>query len=343
MDRRILVKRGAMGLLYLMTARQARGQDGPSSDNDVKLQQCADLPLTRFAFGSCNKSEKSQAHWQTIGADQPELWIWLGDIIYGDHAKLEERRHLYQNLKDSPYYRDFRAQVPIIGTYDDHDYGTNNADGSFKDKENTKRALLEFLDVPPDAPAWQQQGVYQKYEFGPAGARTLVVLLDLRFNQVKSGDGATLLGEEQWNWFEETLASSTANFLLIGSSLNVLSTNGSWGLEGWNKFPYEQSRLFDLLAAFNRPVLIISGDRHFAEVNSLDVGYGVPIFECMSSGMTHSTPFVFGNDNRVGQPVKDRNYALVHMLWENSVPSLKVEIKAPSNGNILATFDLAYS
>jgi hypothetical protein len=40
--------------------------------------------LQTIAFGSCNKSDMPQDYWQNIGKTNPDLWIWLGDIIYAD-------------------------------------------------------------------------------------------------------------------------------------------------------------------------------------------------------------------------------------------------------------------
>ena len=45
-----------------------------------------------------------------------------------------------------------------------------------------------------------------------------VILLDIRY----WNDEQTLLGEEQWKWFEEELRTSTAEINVIGSSIQVL-------------------------------------------------------------------------------------------------------------------------
>lgn len=49
-------------------------------------------PITRIAFGSCNKHMISQQYWNVINATQPDLWVWLGviralitkDVVYSD-------------------------------------------------------------------------------------------------------------------------------------------------------------------------------------------------------------------------------------------------------------------
>ncbi|MCR9083112.1 MAG: alkaline phosphatase family protein, partial [Cyclobacteriaceae bacterium] len=39
--------------------------------------------ITRIAFGSCNRQNRPQPLWQPIVSDNPDLWIWMGDNIYG--------------------------------------------------------------------------------------------------------------------------------------------------------------------------------------------------------------------------------------------------------------------
>jgi alkaline phosphatase D len=47
----------------------------------VTTNAYASQPLSRIAFGSCNKADKPQPLWQAILQSAPQLWIWTGDII----------------------------------------------------------------------------------------------------------------------------------------------------------------------------------------------------------------------------------------------------------------------
>lgn len=42
--------------------------------------------------------------------------------------------------------------LQVIGTWDDHDYGLNDAGKEFSRKVNNQRLLLNFLDEPQDSP-----------------------------------------------------------------------------------------------------------------------------------------------------------------------------------------------
>ena len=52
-------------------------------------ESAPDKPLTRIAFGSCSKEYKPQPLWKPILADKPDLWVWLGDIVYGDANEID--------------------------------------------------------------------------------------------------------------------------------------------------------------------------------------------------------------------------------------------------------------
>lgn len=45
--------------------------------------------------------------------------------------------------------------MQVIGTWDDHDYGLNDAGKEFSGKNMTQKLLLDFLDEAPDSPRWE--------------------------------------------------------------------------------------------------------------------------------------------------------------------------------------------
>ena len=49
-----------------------------------------------MAFGSCNKQYKEQPLWNAISKKQPDVWIWLGDVIYADTDNMEIMKEKYQ-------------------------------------------------------------------------------------------------------------------------------------------------------------------------------------------------------------------------------------------------------
>ena len=335
MRRRFLLQ-GSLGLagLYLPSQVQACA---PYQSTNMNLASTFDSkPLTRFAFGSCNYSDRDQSYWNVIAKDYPQLWIWLGDNIYGDGLTMSQRQQRYRELKLNRYYSALRSSVPVIGTWDDHDFASDNSDGNFVDKLESKKQLIEFLDISCDTGINQHSGIYQSYNFGPVGQRTKIILLDLRYNQDKKRNHRIILGQAQWIWLKQELDSNDFELLIIGSSLNVSSPTIGFGLEGWHAFTLEKQRLYAMLASVSCPTLLLCGDRHQADISRFDPGHGRQIYEFMSSGLTHWSSLMLPSPYRVSKIVGERNYGLIDIDWTSIGPTIHMWIKSPLSQKVLA-------
>jgi alkaline phosphatase D len=329
MKRRKFVKLGTGAAALSVMPHKAFALTSPT--NADRLSFLETKPLTHFAFGSCNRQNYSQAYWNTIALDKPELWVWMGDNIYANDYSTAERMAVYNKLKADKNYASFRALTPIIGTWDDHDFRNNDGDGQWSGKDGSRVDALAFLDTPPDK-VEGHQGIYQSYLFGPEGKRTKIILLDLRFNMVQQrGLPASLLGEQQWEWFKDQINMNDYELLVIGSSQNVLSPSGA---QAWASFPAERAYLYQWLKPLVQPVLFLSGDRHHGDFSKLNIG-GKFVYEFMSSGLTHCNWFSRFNPNRIGKAVTDYNYGLIDIDWSGETPRLSLKLKGSYSGRIL--------
>ena len=134
-------------------------------------------PLTRIAFGSCARQSHEQGIWDAINAEHPELFLFLGDNIYGDTEDMKVMREKYGELGAKPGYQKLRSNSLVLATWDDHDYGKNDGGAEFEFKAEAQRELLTFFQEPEDSPRWKQEGVYGEWSFGPKGKRVQVILL----------------------------------------------------------------------------------------------------------------------------------------------------------------------
>ena len=102
--------------------------------------------------------------------------------------------------------------------------------------------------------------------------------------------GGDVLGEEQARWLDETLATSTADFHVVVSSIQLLTVNPV--VESWGHFPRAKAALLQTMKHCDpRGLLFLSGDVHHAELSSLDFTRSnsrEPVYEFTSSGLTHS-------------------------------------------------------
>lgn len=298
-------------------------------------------PLTRFAFGSCNRQDEAQHHWQTILATAPEGWLWMGDAIYADDYSASERANAYRSLQDVVAYRELATRGFLLGTWDDHDYGNNNAGGDYRDKDNSQRVFLDFLGEPADSPRRRRRGVYDARMIGEADVAVQFVLLDMRYFKARAGREADPLGREQWAWLEREFAKPAALRVVV-SSIQVLTDFTR--KDTWAQYPVARSRLFQLLAASSCPVVLASGDRHMSEISRRELVPGKYVHEFTSSGLTHCSDR--GNDNpyRLGEQIFERNFGVMELEWSGrSLRRIEVTTRKPGSGETLDGLTFAAS
>jgi len=331
-------------LICFSCKRQATDSPSVPTPEEEPLYIGQTLPtnnvLLQIAIGSCNRQDLDQRIWQDINDEKPDLWIWLGDNVYGDTEDMARLEEKYVQQKYSFPYKFFRRDTPIIGIWDDHDYGVNDGDRNYPMRAESQRLMFDFLDVPKDSPFRTQQGAYQSYIFGSAGKAVKVILLDARYfrHELERNDGyqrykpnltGDILGEAQWTWLEQELTNSDANIHLIASGIQIIPEEH--GFEKWANFPTARKRLLDLIARTqpNNP-LLLSGDRHISEFSRLHYE-GLPdsLYEFTSSGLTHSyTNFTSEpNKHRIGDVVSDQSYGLISVEWTSEEPSIRLEMK----------------
>jgi alkaline phosphatase D len=327
--RRELLKLGTLGLLG--SACSARGSSAlgtvtssrsvvpaapPVVDPTVEVRVGPRPRGFALAFGSCNKPSLPQPLWSWVRAQAPDAWMWLGDIVYADTQNIRRTRNLYRRQAERPEYAALVAQTRILGVWDDHDYGKNDAGSEYPKRVESQAALLDFLGEPPDSPRRQRRGTYESYEFGSGDERVKVIMLDGRFHRERPGQDADTLGDEQWAWFEKELEGPPAALTVIASSYQVLSEEHYH--EKWGNFPRARARLFELLRSSGTPgVVLVSGDRHFAELSRFDdPGIGYPLHELTSSGLTHAYSNADeSNRHRVGNLYPKLNFGVVRVDW----------------------------
>lgn len=346
-----------ISLLLLAVGCQKKEQQEstePASSQEIKpLFVGQQLPFSEkvstIAIGSCNRQDRPQEMWPFIQQKNPDLWIWLGDNIYGDSEDMRVLYDKYMLQKFGDAYSAFRAEVPVIGIWDDHDYGVNDGGKEYSMRDSSKSLMLDFLDVPRDAEVRHRQGAYQSYTFGPEGQQVKVLLLDTRYfrdslqRSTEAGrryvpnEEGTILGEAQWAWLENELRNSQAQVHIIGSSIQVISAEH--GYEKWANFPAERQRLFDLLAD-TKPAhpLLLSGDRHISELSRIDLDrWDQPLYDLTSSGMTHTWSSVGEESNqyRVSDLIAQLAYGLIRIDWSGEEPVVSVEVNGLDGANYL--------
>ncbi|MBP7399567.1 MAG: alkaline phosphatase family protein [Chitinophagales bacterium] len=306
----------------------------------VLIHSSANAQIT-FAFGSCNKENLPQNYWEEIAKQNPDLWIWMGDNIYGDSYDTSVLAFKYLLLKNNFYYKNFTKSVPVIGTWDDHDYGKNDAGKNFEIKDDSKELFMRFFDISENDPMRFRGGVYDAYLFNENNITINIIMLDTRYFRdtliADLCDGkkcylpnyeGDILGEEQWEWLENELKNSNADVNILCSSIQVIAQEHRF--EKWHNFPNARKRLLDLIATNNEvPTIIISGDRHIAEVSAMQLqGEENILYDITSSGLTHTWNNAWSEPNtyRISDLYVEKNFGVLHFNKLNQKVQIELQL-----------------
>ena len=307
----------------------------------------AEKPKSDFilSFGSCNNQNSTNKMWDEILKNNPDIFIWGGDIIYSDTYNMEVMEKNYIKQKNNPTYQNFTQQVPVIGTWDDHDYGVNDGGLEYSKKEEVQQLFLNFFDVAASDSRRLQEGIYFSKKTHINKHSINIIILDTRYFRTaltkdKTGtkryipnqhDNGTMLGEKQWIWLENELKNSTANFNIIVSSIQFLSSEH--GFESWGNMPNEVRKMNRLIAGSKaKGVLILSGDRHISEISKDTISnVSYPLIDFTSSGLTHSYRSFKGESNkfRVSKVVSSTSFGMLYFNFQEN--SVLLEIRGENN------------
>ena len=311
------------------------------------LAQKSGRLISKIAFGSCAEETARQPILDLVVNHKPDLFVYLGDNIYGDTKDMNILKAKYDSLAAKPEFQRLKKNVPIIATWDDHDYGWNDDGKHYPFKKESKEIFLQFFDEPANSDRRKHEGIYTSYLFEGNGKKLQIILLDnrtfrsdLRLYRGELSreskyfypldyyphqiEDSVFLGEAQWKWLEDELK-KPADLRLIGSGSQFgIEYNG---YEAWANFPHEQKRFLDLIKKTKASgVMFITGDVHYAEISKLDNPGAYPVYDVTSSGITSTWLFPTPNKNRIEGPVMDNHFGLISIDWNQKDPSIKMEI-----------------
>jgi alkaline phosphatase D len=312
--------------------------------------------VTKIAFGSCGDQDWPQPVLTLAANNKPDAFIFLGDNIYGDTDNMDTLENKYKRWQSQPDYKYLDSTTKIFATWDDHDFGRNDAGKHYSYKKQAKELFLKYFKEPAESERRKHDGIYHT-EYIKSGEKTVqVILLDVRtfrndlllykkgdslprkeyfykpdYTPHKSAD-STLLGAEQWKWLETELAKPADLRLICSGSQFSIEYNG---YEAWANFPHEQKRMLELIKNTKaNGVLFLTGDVHYAEISKLQEQGLYPIYDITASGITSTWDFATLNKNRIEGPVMDNHFGLLTITWEKD-PLIKMEIiDNTNNGRI---------
>ncbi len=301
----------------------------PTLDSYQVLEQSK--VLQRIAFGSCASEKNPQPILFQVAAQNPDVFIYLGDNIYGDTENMEVLRRKYAKLGRKGEFQMLQQTCPILAIWDDHDYGANDAGKYYPKKADSKQVFLEFWGEAQASSRWQHEGIYHAHLVGTGDQIVQIILLDTRTfrsdlqriqdkekykhdYQPHENPDSTILGITQWKWLEEQLR-QPAQLRIIATSIQFGHEYN--GYESWTNVPLEQQKMIDLIQSTQaNGVVFISGDVHWAELSKREIPNAYPLYDATASGINKSWGSTEPNQYRVGEVVRDHNFGMIEIDWE---------------------------
>ncbi|MFK7909677.1 MAG: alkaline phosphatase D family protein [Akkermansiaceae bacterium] len=298
----------------------------------------------KVAFGSCADQRHPLPIFHEVIRHDPDVFVFLGDNIYGDTNDMNVLKQKYQQLGNKPSYKALKANMEIAATWDDHDYGQNDAGKNYPQKAESKKVFLDFFEEPKGSSRYEHEGIYTSI-FRRVGSKTLqLILLDGRTfrddlkrnttNKKKSfyrwdyephtETSHTLLGIKQWQWLEQQLL-KPADFRIVATGTQFgIEANG---YEAWANFPHEQEKFVKLVKKTKANHLVtISGDVHYAEISQFKNPHSYPIYDITASGLSRKWHFATPNKNRIEGPIMENHFGLLTIDFSAETPHVKAEI-----------------
>lgn len=250
-----------------------------------------------------------------------DLYLWIGDNVYADTE--EDPTHIkkcYDKLAKKKYFQKVRSQGMHIATWDDHDYGLNNAGRHYPFKEQSRKYFIDFWELEKEIPD-DREGIYYSKMYEHGGKKLQIIMLDVRYNRDDEGPENDVLGEAQWAWLEEEVQ-KPADLRFIVSGFQYLLDYDT-GSETWRLFPTAYNRMVDLI--YDNKVqhaLFLTGDQHYGEVSRMDGQFGYNAYEIQFSGLNQIEE-PEDNSYRVSPVCRSKHsYAYIDIHWDADEPHL---------------------
>ena len=258
---------------------------------------------------------------ETMAKDAAAFMVWLGDNWYTREVDILSTWGLYYRAshdRSLPILQPFWKSMPHYAIWDDHDYGPDDADGSYELKDSSRALFLKYWANP--SYGQNQEGIYTKISYSDVD----VFLTDDRYfrsaNEMADSVGNKpnpekhFLGKKQMEWLKNALLFSHASFKVIAIGSQVLNPY-NLSFECMHHYPAEYEELLRFLDEQHiQGVLFLTGDRHHSEVIKLPRANNYTLYDITSSPITSGVSKVSGieieNPWRVpGTLVETQNYS----------------------------------
>ena len=265
-----------------------------------------DPPDVKFIVGSCSYINEPKFDrpgkpygsnfeiFNSINKKNPDFMLWLGDNTYLREPDWNSRTGFikrYSHTRAFPELQPLLASTHHYATWDDHDYGPNNSDGSFWLKE-TASEIFKLFWGNPNYNVTGKGGITGFFQWSDLD----FFLLDNRYHRTANNNltgNRQMLGKDQIDWLINALSFSQASFKFVAVGGQVISNGAVY--ENYATYPDERKYLLDKIReAKIEGVIFLDGDRHHTILSKMQETKNVyPLYDLTCSSLTAGV----NNDN----------------------------------------------
>lgn len=261
------------------------GREGSRAGADATFRTYeADPHAVTVAFGSCARTGSNGAVFDAIRATEPDLFVQLGDLHYGNLVSTDPDDHLrvLSRAISTPAQSALFSGIPTGWVWDDHDFCDNDsgaADSSRHAVSVAYRRAVPHWSVDPD-PA---KPINQAFTIG----RVRIIIIDTRSMR----SSISMLGHAQEAWLlEELTTASRTHAAVIWANPAPWNVPDRPGSDQWGGYADQRRRIANTIADNDVSNLVmISGDWH---VSAIDDGTNTAFAENGAGGfpLIHGAP-----------------------------------------------------
>jgi alkaline phosphatase D len=220
-----------------------------------------------------------------------DFMLWLGDNTYtreADYGSVSGLHYRYQHTRADKNLQPFLASRNHYATWDDHDFGSNDACKTYPLKETTLGLFKSYWANKTYGE--NNQGVYSMFSFSDADFFMLDdrYFRDYQFLNDSLNPDKTQLGEQQIQWLFNNLVYSRAPFKFIAIGGQFLNENTD--KESYNFFKKERERIINFIMVNKiSGVIFLTGDRHHTELiknTNVEPKLGYALYDLTSSSIS---------------------------------------------------------
>lgn len=303
---------------YVFVEKATKEQRSPIGRFRSALAESALQPLI-FGATSCTSNDNDLAALRHASLrDDLNAFFLLGDTTYADGASsIQQYRDKWEESIGRPLYRDLRASVPLIATWDDHevDNDWNPELTSMTKLANARAAFFEHLPVRRDA--MDPDRVWRSIRFGRTAE---VFVMDGRSERKPSTIPSQMplyISQQQLDWLKGALVASPCMFKVLLNSVPITQFPFSvFNADSWHAYAAQRRELLAFIDANVTGALWLAGDHHFASAGRVSPsGAGASQLEALAGPGAQGSNILWRGctGSQFDWAGPDNNYLAVHL------------------------------